>query len=242
MLGLYAFAYTYGTLPGAIVAAIVAPVAFPVFALVREDLAMLHNHLLLFVRLSSLVGIPAMAVSVALAPVAVTWLLGPQWAGGIQPLQLFLLVGSFRAVYPTDQIIRALGKTKWELIMGLVAAPATVIAAVVGSGHGIVVVAALVSAVAVAGSLLSVWLGARLLRVRMARLILVPMPTVIASLGAGLLAWLASSLPVDSALKLLAGVIASGAFYALALWFGRLPGRAELKDLIVYRKLEAAEA
>ncbi|MHB8589540.1 MAG: oligosaccharide flippase family protein [Candidatus Dormibacteraceae bacterium] len=239
MLGLYAFAYAYGTLPGAIVAAIVGPVAFPVFARVKDDLAMLHNHFLLFVRLASLVAIPAMALSVALAPVATIWLLGPRWAGAIQPLQLFLVVGTFRAIFPTDQTIRALGKTKWELITGMVAAPGTVVAALLGSLSGIFLVAALVSLVAISSSVWSVWIGARLMRVGMLQLLREPLPACLVGLGCGLAAWLATLIPGPAPVQLAAGFLAASALYVIVLRSDRVRGAAELKDLARSRSLRA---
>src|SRR5207237_3990175 len=91
--------------------------------------------------------------------------LGHQWSRAAQPLQLFLVVGTFRALFPSDQVMRALGQTKWELILGLVAAPATAVAAVLGTMRTILFVATLVSLVAIGGSAWSVWTAARLMRI-----------------------------------------------------------------------------
>jgi PST family polysaccharide transporter len=236
MLGLYAFAYSYGTMPGGIVGALVGPVAFPALVQVREDLAEFHRQFIAFVRLSSLIVLPGALGGVVLAPMAIDAVLGPRWSGAAAPLQLFLAVGVFRALFPTDQVMRALGQTKWELITGLVAAPATVLAAMIGTMSNIFLVAALVSLVAVAGSVWSVWIGARLMRVGMWRLLREPLPALLVGLACALGAWLAELIPGPSPLRLALGLIAAGAIYFLFLRSNRIPGAADLRGLASLRR------
>jgi PST family polysaccharide transporter len=237
MLGLYAFAYGYGTFPGGIVTAIIGPVVFPMLVRIRHDLTEFRRQFVVFVRLASLVAIPGAAVAVALAPVAIDAILGHQWSRAAHPLQLFLLVGMLRALFPTDQVVRALGQTKWELITGLVAAPATVLAALIGSFSTILLVAALVSAVAIGSSVWSVWIGAHLMRVGVLQLLREPLPACLVGLACGLAAWLAALVPAPALVQLVAGLILAAALYILILRSDRVPGAADLKDLARSRSL-----
>lgn len=239
MLGLYAFAYSYGTFPGAIVATIIGPVAFPTLARIRHDLTEFHRQFVVFVRLASLIALPGAAVAMALAPVAIDAILGHQWSRATHPLQLFLVVGTLRAVFPSDHVMRALGQTKWDLILGLVAAPATVLAALLGSMGTILLVAALVSVVAVGSSVWSVWIGARLMRIGVWQLLREPLPACLVGLACGLAAWLAALVPAPPPVQLIAGLIVAGSLYILILRSDRVPGAADLKDLARSRSLRS---
>jgi O-antigen/teichoic acid export membrane protein len=239
MLGLYAFAYTYGTFPGGIVGTIIGPVVFPTLVRNRHDHSEFRRQFSVFVRLASLVSLPGAAVGIAVAPVAIDAILGHQWIRAAHPLQLFLLVGAFRALFPTDQVVRALGQTKWELIQGLVAAPATVLAALLGSMVTIVLVAALVSAVAVGISIWSVWISARLMRVGVWQMFREALPACLVGLACGLAAWLATLVPAPAPVQLLLGLILAAALYFLILRSDRVPGAADLKDLARSRSLSS---
>jgi PST family polysaccharide transporter len=239
MLGLYAFAFSYGSLPGGTVGALVGPVAFPTLVRIRHDLAGFYRQFAVFIRLSALIVLPGAAAGVALAPLAIEVILGHQWSGAAQPLQLFLAVGALRALFPTDQVMRALGQTKWELILGLVAAPATVVAALVGSRVNILLVAVLVSLVAIVSSVWSVWIGARLMRVGILHLLREPLPACVVGLACGLAAWLATLIPAPSPLRLAAGLLAAATIYLILIRSDRVPGAAHLKDLVRSRTLLA---
>jgi PST family polysaccharide transporter len=239
MLGLYAFAYSYGTLPGGIVNSLIGPVAFPTLARIKHDLTEFHRQFVVFVRLSSLIALPAAAVGVALTPAAIDVILGHEWSGAAQPLQLFLVVGALRSLFPTDQVMRALGQTKWELITGLVAAPATVVAALLGSTGNILLVATLVSFVAIGCSIWSTWIGARLMRVGVLQLFMKPLPALVVGATCGLAGWLAALIPAPAPFQLAAGLLAAVGLYVVILRSDRVPGAATLKDLARTRSLLA---
>lgn len=231
MLGLYAFAYSYGSFPGGVVGAITGPVALPSLVRIRHDLTEFRPQFIVFVRLASLVAVPGAAVGVVLAPVAIDAILGHQWSRASHPLQLFLVVGMFRSLFPSDQVVRALGQTKWELITGLVAAPATLLAALLGSMGTILLVAALVSAVAITISIWSTWISARLMRVGVLQLLREPLPACLVGVACALAAWLVTLLPAPTPVQLVAGLTLAAALYFVILRSNRIPGAAELKDL-----------
>jgi O-antigen/teichoic acid export membrane protein len=172
--------------------------------------------------------------------VAIDVVLGHKWSVAVHPFQVFLAVGALRALLPTDQVMRALGKTKWELILGLVAAPATVAAALVASMTGsIFLVAALVSLVAISNSLWSVGIAASLMRVSTLRVLREPLPAFLVGIVCALAAWLAALIPTPAPLQLAVGLLAAGFVYFAILKSGRVPGAADLKDLASSRTVSA---
>jgi hypothetical protein len=158
----------------------------------------------------------------------------------VQPFQVFLAVGALRALFPTDQVMRALGQTRWELILGPAAAPATVVAALLGTmWGGILLVALLVSAVAISNSVWSVAVAARLMHVGVLRMLREPLPALLVGFACGLAAWLAALIPAPSPVRLAAGLVAAAAVYLAVLRSNRVPGAADLKDLARSRSLAA---
>ena len=145
-LGFYAFAYNYGVLPGAIVGSMVSDVALASFshAATHEEKRALF---LRFVRASVSAGAPIVALGLVLAAPGVELLLGDAGTPATHPLQVLLLVGWVRGLFPTESLLRSTGRVGVELRVGLVAAPLAVGAAIVGAQSSITVVAILVGLV-----------------------------------------------------------------------------------------------
>lgn len=231
-LGRYAFAYSYGTIVGAIVAAIITQVAFASLVIARDDEHLLGERFEFFGRQSSLVVMPLAAIGIGTAPAAVQWVLGQAWEPAILPLQLFLVVGAVRAALPADAVIRALAKTRWELITGAVAAPATFAAAVIGARAGLPLVSALVSAVAVASTLWIWWLTARFLAMPVVHLARIPLRAALVSAVSGLAGGLALLLPLNRGVVTVIGVALGATVYGLGLLFGAVPGSREMAAVL----------
>jgi polysaccharide transporter, PST family len=234
-LGLYAVAYSYGTLPGVTVGSIVGQVAFPVFALSAADRDQLRNRFLRFTRISATVGLPLAALSLGLSGPIVDWLLGPRWTGVVGPLQLFLLMGAIRGLFPTAELLRALGRVNVELALGAVAAPAVVFAAAFGSRGGIILVAMLVTAIFVTAALAAAWLAVRAMAVPLRTLMLTLLPGVALAAAVGLTAdEVASHLRSNPAIAVVLGATAAMVLYASIVYF--TPAGSEIKQIIVLRR------
>jgi PST family polysaccharide transporter len=157
-LGLYAFAYNYGVLPGALIGSTVTDVALAGFSNERSD----RGRVALFtqlVRVGAAIASPLVFVAMAIAPAAIRIVLGSEWVGATRPLQVILVVGWIRGVLPTESLLRSKGLVKVELKVGLVAAPATIVAAYLGAQASLTLAALAVGSVLIVASLVATWIA-----------------------------------------------------------------------------------
>lgn len=152
-LGLYAFAFSYGTMPGALTSSVVADIAAPSLALNTIDRIPLYRELTV---VSAAILAPVTAVALECAAPAVRVVLGHEWVGAIGPLRVMLILGFVRAVFPTPSLLRAFGRVRVEPLIGLVGGPLTVVAAVVLANRGLVPIAIGVVLVAFATEIVAV--------------------------------------------------------------------------------------
>jgi PST family polysaccharide transporter len=232
-LGLYAFAYGYGVLPGTMIGATVGQVAFPVFAHSRKDQHVLRDQFIRFTRLIATIELPLVGIAFVLAGPAVKTLLGARWMGAVGPLRLILLMGALRGLYPTDEVLLAVGKVGVQVRIGLVAAPALLAAAAIGAGWGLTGVAAGVVMVFAGSIVANTLIVARLIGLPWRRLAQVPGPLVAAAAGAAIAALAVSRLGSIAAGIRLWVAIASGLVLYLGALRGWLPNEwIELRSLV----------
>ncbi|MBA2607852.1 MAG: oligosaccharide flippase family protein [Actinobacteria bacterium] len=179
-LGLYAFAFSYGTMPGALVAAVVGDVAAPAMALAAKHRLTLYRDL---AAVSAILLAPITATAFVFAAPAVRVVLGEEWIRAIRPLQVMLLLGFVRAVFPTSSLLRALGRVRVEPAIGLVGGPLTVAAAVLLARHGLAAVAIGVTVVAVAGELAAAFIVSDAEPASRRRVLLAPVFPALVSAG-----------------------------------------------------------
>jgi PST family polysaccharide transporter len=159
-LGLYAFAYNYGVLPGGLVGSTVSDVALAGLSNERND----QQRVALFaqfIRIGNAAASPLVLLAIALVPASVRLVLGPEWLGAIHPLQVLLVVGWVRGVLPTEALLRAKGLVSVEMKVGLVAAPATIAAAYFGAKGNLTTVALSVGLILVMGSFVATAIAVR---------------------------------------------------------------------------------
>lgn len=145
-VGLYYRAFNLSVVYQDKISRIMTQIAFPVYARTesRSELRNFHERV---ARVHALVIFPFLASICALAPVLIPFMFGHQWDGAIRPTEILGVAGGTSAIltgYP--QVMLAIGKPEALLrfnAFALVLYAATVYAA---SSHGIVVVAAAVSA------------------------------------------------------------------------------------------------
>jgi O-antigen/teichoic acid export membrane protein len=234
-LGLYAVAYTYGALPGVMLGSLVNQVAFPVFSLTVLNPDRLREHFMRFVRISAITVLPVTALGVALSAVAVKWVLGPKWEAAIVPIQLFLIMGAWRGLFPSGEVFRSLGRVNVELIMGIVGAPAVVLCAIIGSTHGISAVALLVTTVFVASALVAAMIACRAIGLALAEVLSSVLPSVAVSVALG---FVAHALATQDILHPLLSSVVGGliilALYGAALYV--VPGGSEIRRIVIRRR------
>jgi PST family polysaccharide transporter len=233
-LGLYAVAYSYGALPGAMLSGLVNQVAFPVFSLTAFDRAKLTEHFTRFVRISAMTVLPMTAAGIALSGVAVDLVLGPQWREAVVPLQLFLAMGAIRGLFPAGDVLKALGRINIDLVVGAIGAPAVILSAILGSAGGISAVALLVTAVFTVTDLTAVLVACHLIALSPKVLLLAIVPSIGLSAAIGLVDHaVVSQLAPHPVLSISVGVVSSLMLYGVGITF--LPGGTEIRRMIIRR-------
>ncbi|MGH9013428.1 MAG: oligosaccharide flippase family protein [Acidimicrobiia bacterium] len=241
-LGLYAFAYTYGTLPGLLVGSSVGQVAFPVFAHRRDQGTTPDRDFREFVRLTATLILPLTAIGVALTRPAVELVLGDAWRGAIEPLRWLLVVGALRGLFPTDELLRSVGRTDVELRIGLVAAPAVVVAALVGTIWSIEAVALGILVVLAGCGTANVLVATRLSGVHSTPVLLDTLrPALLAALAGAAAAATAHAIGGPDAIVLVAAGTVGILIYLVAVRVFARPSWEALMTLVTHRHLTTAE-
>ena len=145
-LGFYAFAYNYGIAPATLLGSTISDVSLVAFSHAATDTAR-KEQFLRFVRIASAVSSPIVAIGCAFAHAGVAVVLGHFWTPAVGALRVMLVVGWFRALLPTESLLRSTGRVGVELRVGLFAAPVTILAAAIGAHHTVATTAALVGLV-----------------------------------------------------------------------------------------------
>jgi len=149
-LGLYALAYRMLLLPLEQVTRVVCAVLFPALSHLQRDDEMVRKGHLKAVTYVAAVALPLEAGIFTIAPEAIPTLLGPQWTDAILPARILCLVAALESIgAPVWTAVDAKGRPdvsfKWSC--GLVGFQ--VVAILIGVRHGIVGVAAAITAVSV---------------------------------------------------------------------------------------------
>ncbi|MDP1794330.1 MAG: oligosaccharide flippase family protein [Acidimicrobiales bacterium] len=184
-LGLYAFAYNYGILPGGIVGSTVTDVALAGFSGAPSDEQRV-SLLSQFVRVGAAAATPLVLLSLALVPAGIRLVLGDDWLGATTPLQILLIVGWLRGVLPAEALLRSKGRVGVELKVGLVAAPLTVLAAIVGTTISLTAVALGVGGVLIAGSIAATWIATRSIGTNMTTVTRAAAPSILVGIACAL--------------------------------------------------------
>ncbi|HUR78334.1 MAG TPA: oligosaccharide flippase family protein [Acidimicrobiales bacterium] len=165
-LGLYAFAYNYGLLPGTFVGSTVSEVALVAFSHAVNN-AERRRLFLRFLRIGALVGTPIVFIGLVLTPAAIDIVLGSTWVPASNAVRAMLIVGWIRGLAPTESLLRSLGMLDVEVRFGAIAAPVTILAAYVGANTNVPTTAALVGFVLTCAGLAIAWIAVRAVGIRL---------------------------------------------------------------------------
>jgi PST family polysaccharide transporter len=241
-VGIYGLAYNYGDLPSALLGNIVGQVAFPVFTHARDDAAELAAEFFRFTRLVALLVCPIVATATVVADLAVNLLLGHSWLAAVTPLRIFLIGGALRGLFPTLELLRAVGRVGVELRIGLVAAPAVLVAAYLGTRHGVPLVSVLVAIVFAGAVVANVSVAARATGVSALRVWLAPARVVSVSvIGSIALRALAQTLGLgDFAVIAFTGLGTAGLVLGAAC-AGLVPGWQDVRAIVARGSIESID-
>jgi lipopolysaccharide exporter len=114
VLGIYTLAFELAFKPLEAVTPIVTRVAFPVLAMVRDDLPRVRRGYLSMLRLLSTVNFPIALATAALAPVIVPVIYGDAWLPAVALVEVLALVALLRSSgSPVGALLLGLGKAHW---------------------------------------------------------------------------------------------------------------------------------
>lgn len=238
-LGRYAVAFNFGVMPGTLLGSIIAQVAFPTFSMSKFDLLRLRKEFDSLTYLAAASILPAVAVAVADVPSAVAWLLGAGWQPAVVPLQVFLVVGAIRGMFPSAELLRSLGRVWVEPALAAMTAPLVLIAALLAAERGIETVALSVASVLVLNEMTAACLAARSAQIPLVG-ILRPFKAALPAAGLGLVAWIASILlPLAPSLRTVVAAVVGCSLYAVLVARGLLPGHEQLHAVVRFRREQA---
>jgi lipopolysaccharide exporter len=195
--GFYYRAFNVGVVYQQKLSQVMVQIAFPVYsrAGAREQVRAIHERA---ARVHAVVIFPMLATMVALAPLIVPMVFGPQWKPAVVPTQILCVAGGIQAIltgYP--QLMLAIGRPRTLLFFNLAVLVIYATAITLAADSGLVVVSIVAASVYVA-VLVGVY------RILLQRYIGISLWRIIPELGpafAGSLALVVVTLPIADGLR-----------------------------------------
>ena len=219
MLGTYVLAFNGASWPASLLGGVLGSVAVSTFSRVRHDRERLMNAIVDGVRAVVLLAAPMSALEMVLARPLVLTLYGPHWAAAAEPLAILTLYGLISVTCLLfSQMLAALGRSKFILIVQLVWLIALVPAMALGVHLDGIVGAAVAHIIIIVPIVLPCYLMAlrRATGVRIGALVKAALPALVAAAIAGAIAWLLAQSFRSPVAQLLVGGGVGSLFYFTA--------------------------
>ena len=229
-LGVYMLAFTLASAPYSLLGAVINNVSMPAFSRVKHDPDLLKSAMATGVRGVCLIALPMCAMTMALARPLVLTLYGGKWAASADVLVVLSLYGAvFVVCLLFANMLTALGRTKFLLLVQLIWISALVPAMVLGVRLDGIVGAAYAHVAIIAPIVLPSYLLTlkRFTGVRLTALGRAALPPLLAAAAAALAAHSAAAQLNSPLAQLVAGLTAGGLVYLVcagqqaAALFGR---------------------
>jgi lipopolysaccharide exporter len=217
-LGLYMLAFTVASWPYSVLGAAINNVSMPAFSRVKHDPALLKGAMAAAVSGVSLIAMPMCAMAIALARPIVLTVYGAKWAASANVLVVLSFYGAvFIICLLFANMLTALGRTKFLLLLQLIWIGALVPAMALGVRRDGIVGAAYAHVVVIIPIVLPSYLLAlkRVTGVRIATLGKAVLPAVLASSAAALGARSVASQLNSPLAQLAAGLAVGGVIYVI---------------------------
>jgi PST family polysaccharide transporter len=217
-LGVYMLAFTLASAPYSLLGAVINNVSMPAFSRVKHDTDLLKNAMAAGLRTVTLIALPMCAMTMVLARPLVLTLYGTKWAASATPLSVLSLYGAvFIVCLLFANMLTALGRTKFLLVLQIIWIGALVPAMALGVHKDGIVGAAYAHVAVIAPIVLPSYLLAlkRVTGVRILALAKAVLPALLASSAAALAAWAAAAQLGTPLAQLIVGAAAGGLTYAL---------------------------
>jgi O-antigen/teichoic acid export membrane protein len=139
LLGTYSVALTLASLPSEKILPIVTQVSFASYSRIQDDRERIRRNVLRTIQAVSFVAFPIFFVMTAVAPEALTFVLGEKWAPIVVPFQVLCLIMPLRALgFIMPPAVFATGKPSVNLVNMVVTFVAMAAAFLVGVRYGVV--------------------------------------------------------------------------------------------------------
>lgn len=143
VLGMYRLAINLASAPAEKIAFLIMRVVGPLFAKVQNDLAAVRRYFLIVTETLALSVFPLTFGLAAVAPEFVTVVLGPQWAGAVEPVRWLAVFMGIRTMNSLiTQVLTSLRYTRFTMWMSLLNFVVMPVAFWLVSGWGAAAVAA----------------------------------------------------------------------------------------------------
>jgi PST family polysaccharide transporter len=219
-LGIYVLAFNIASWSSNLLSTVINNVAMPAFSRVRHDAVLLRGAIYNAVRLVSLVVMPMCSMTVVLARPLVLSLYSAKWEASANVLVVLAIYGAVSIMCVLfANMLAALARTKGLLIVQLVWLAAIAPAMIIGVNKDGIIGAAIAHIVVILPIVFPTYLFAlkKVSGINIATLLKGTLPSLLAAAAAAAAAWAVISVIGSPLLQLIAGTIAGGIVYALAI-------------------------
>jgi len=120
-LGMYQLAYRISNLPATEIVHVISRVAFPAYVKVRNNVSLLKELYLNFLRFVFLFSLPISLLIFLFSPFFVDYFLGVKWREIVLPLKILSLFGFLRSLGATNgTLFKAIGKPNYDVFVSFV--------------------------------------------------------------------------------------------------------------------------
>jgi O-antigen/teichoic acid export membrane protein len=225
LLGTYSVAMTLASLPSEKILPIVTQVSFASYSRIQDDRERIRRNVLRSIQAVAFVAFPVFFLMTAVAPEALTFVLGEKWTPIVLPFQLLCLVMPLRAMsFIMPPAVFATGKPSVNLVNMVVTFAAMAAAFLVGVRYGVAGVCIAWLAVFPFVFLVTTWRSARALGLSLAEILRqIAFPFIASAAILGAVLALKSGFPTGANPGTLAAiaVCALAAYAALVFLFRR---------------------
>lgn len=141
-LGIYHMAQSIVSIIGELFTSIFGGLGLSMFSRLQADRAQLRAWLYRLAGASSALALPSFALAVAVAPVVIPFVFGPQWHDSVPLFRILSMVGAINAVAYFDRnVLLATGHTRAAVLIAAAQSVIGVLLVFLAVGHGVTAVA-----------------------------------------------------------------------------------------------------
>jgi lipopolysaccharide exporter len=127
LLGFYSVAYRITELPVLVIGSIVGRVMFPIYSILRDDVATVRRAYLQNLQRAALLTLPVSVGMAAAGRPLVRVLLGDRWIPSVSALQILAVFAVVRTLIgPAGELFKGMGKPQYNIVTGAIFVPTAI--------------------------------------------------------------------------------------------------------------------